>query len=105
MFPEGRIGTRRFLSITGLSKTRFFTEYRHAPKWIREFDIRFDASERLSFDEAAAHRFAAANMGSRVRGISARSNRLRRACPCGEQVAARARFCSMCGQSLSGATT
>lgn len=103
MFPEGRIGTRRFLVITGLSKTAFFTDYRHVPKWIKEFDIRFDASERLSFDEAAAHRFAAANKGNPARGVAQRSNRLKRECACGERVAPRARFCAMCGHKLGDA--
>ena len=101
MFPEGRIGTRRFLAITGLSKTAFFTKYRHVPKWKKEFDIRFDASERLSFDEASAHRFAAASKGTPARGVAARSHRLLRKCPCGEHVAPRSRFCPICGQKLA----
>lgn len=100
MFPEGRVGTKRFLAITGLSKTRFFRDYRYVPRWIREFDLRLDSNERLSFDEAAARRFAEANKGRRARGPSRRGERLKRACACGELAGARARFCSMCGKAL-----
>lgn len=100
MFPEGRIGTRRFLAITGLSKTRFFTRYRHVPRWIKTFDIRVDRSDRLSFDENAARPFAAANLGRPARGRTNRSDRLNRSCACGERVAVRARFCPACGQEL-----
>lgn len=100
MFPEGRIGTTRFLAVTGLSKTRFFTHYRHVPRWIRTFDIRVDRSDRLSFDEAAARAFAAKNLGTPARGRTKRSDRLKRACACGERVASRARFCPECGSEL-----
>jgi len=100
MFPEGRIGTRRFLAITGLSKTRFFTKYRHVPRWIKAFDIRVDRSDRLSFDEDAARTFAAENLGKPARGRTSRGDRLKRDCACGERVAVRARFCPSCGEEL-----
>lgn len=102
MFPEGRIGTRRFLEITGLSKTTFYTRYRKVPRWIDEFDIRMDESDRLSFDEDAARQFAAGRVGRRAHGITDRARRLNRHCPqCEEQVPPRARFCPSCGASLA----
>lgn len=102
MYPEGRIGTARFLAITGLSRTRFFTAYRQSPRWIRTFDIRIDRSDRLSFDEEAARAFAANNVGRPARGRTKLSDRLKRTCTCGERVSRRARFCPACGDKLEG---
>ncbi|HSW50400.1 MAG TPA: hypothetical protein VLH09_09510 [Bryobacteraceae bacterium] len=64
--PEGRVGLRAFLQITGISKSRFFRDFRFAERWIAFFDIRQTDRGCLNFDVVAAREFAARSMGTRV---------------------------------------
>jgi hypothetical protein len=96
-FPIGRVGTTRFLEITGLSKTIFFTIYRWDPRWIERFDIRQEPKGRLNMSEDAARSFAAERAGPRALRRSERADNLFRDCPhCAEPIRRKATICRYC---------
>lgn len=65
--PEGRVGLRKFLKITGISRSRFFRDIRFEQRWIDFFDIRMPEDKRaLSFDAEAARAYAQRSIGTRV---------------------------------------
>ena len=95
-YPMGRCGTEEFCRMAGLSKTIFFTRYRQDPKYIKQFDIRIDALNRLNMSRDAGERFAETRAGRRAHGNAGRA--MRRVCPsCSNAVHNRCNECRYCG--------
>jgi hypothetical protein len=65
-YPKGRCGLSQFLETTGISRTRFFRDYRWSQRWIDFFDIRMNASGYLNFDLNAARDFGQRSIGEKV---------------------------------------
>lgn len=95
-YPQDRCGTDEFCRIVGMSKTTFHTRYRNDPKCIKQWDMRVDALNRLTFSRAAAEREAKERAGRPVHGNHGRAKT--RACPaCTQQVHNRCNQCRQCG--------
>jgi hypothetical protein len=98
--PVGRVGTTRFLALTGISRTKFFDKIRFDEVAIAQFDIRLDDAGRLNMSEEAAVTYGAARAGNRVQ-LGVRSRRINSVLvpcgACGERIQRRSRFCSECG--------
>ena len=98
-YPEGRCGTSEFCRIAGLSKTVFFTRYRNDPTYIKRWDIRIDALNRLNMSRAAADLEAKQRAGRPAHGNAGRA--MRRECPaCAAMVHNRCNECRFCGYAF-----
>jgi hypothetical protein len=98
--PAGRVGTARFLVLTGISRTRFFDKIRFDEVAITQFDIRLDEAGRLNMSEEAAVMYGCTRAGERVRlGVrSGRINSVLVPCDaCGERIQRRSKYCPECG--------
>lgn len=96
IYPVGRCGTIEFCRIAGLSKTTFFTKYRKDSRYIKQFDIRVDALQRLNMSRDAAEAFAKTRAGKLAHGNAGRA--MQRLCPrCQAPNHNRRNTCCACG--------
>lgn len=72
-----RIGMSEFRRLTGISKTRFYEEYRWSARWQRELDLRLDPrSNRLTASREKAIGLVSRLSGSRAVERSPLADRL-----------------------------
>jgi hypothetical protein len=75
-FPAGRLSLQQLLKRTGLSRSRFFAEYRHREAFAAAVDMRQDARGLLNFCDVRTAKFAAALAGERATGAVSRAANL-----------------------------
>lgn len=100
-FPAGRVGTRMFYSITGISKTIFFQRYRWDSSWKGRLDIRVDHAGRLHMDEDGVHALARELIEEDGGRVSHLAGRVLTECDgCRHASPRSVRICPGCGDDL-----
>ena len=78
LLPPGRVSVRGFCRITGLSKSRFYRDFRWVKSWIGAWDMREDTlTGNLTLSEAAARDFARDRAGRLATDPAQRSANLK----------------------------